>query len=296
MSEELRYFLNEVKANIEQQLPSHIEKLAAPSILKEAMIYSLNAGGKRIRPALLFATLKSFGKPMEEGYEVACAIEMIHTYSLIHDDLPAMDNDDLRRGKPTNHKVFGEAMAILAGDALFTYSFELIANMQGVNLSSEKKLLLVQEIAKASGPEGMVGGQVADMKGENQALSIEELMYIHEHKTGDLLSASIISGAIIAGATTNDLANLKLFAKELGLMFQIKDDILDVEGDMELIGKPIGSDNGNNKSTYPNLLGLEGAKSMLNEHKDKAKKFLANVNMEQQLLLALTNYVADRDH
>ncbi|MFC0561610.1 polyprenyl synthetase family protein [Halalkalibacter alkalisediminis] len=294
MGEQLRYFLTEIKEKIEEQLPRHIDKLAAPQTLKEAMVYSLNAGGKRVRPALVLATLKSFGKPVDDGFDVACAIEMIHTYSLIHDDLPAMDDDDLRRGKPTNHKVFGEALAILAGDALFTYSFELIATMQGV--SAEKKLLLVQEIAKASGPEGMVGGQVADMEGENQSLSIDELMYIHEHKTGDLLSASIISGAIIAGATSNDLINLKMFAKELGLMFQIKDDILDVEGDAETIGKPIGSDDGNNKSTYPNLLGLDGAKAKLNEHKDKAREHLAKVNMDQQLLLALTNYVAERDH
>lgn len=294
MSEELRYFLKEIKETIEEQLPRHIEKIDAPKILKDAMVYSLNAGGKRVRPALLLATLKSFGKPLEEGYDIACAIEMIHTYSLIHDDLPAMDNDDLRRGKPTNHKVFGEAMAILAGDALFTYSFELIATIHGVG--PEKKLLLVKEIAKASGPEGMVGGQVADMEGENKTLSIEELMYIHEHKTGDLLSASIISGAIIAGASTNDLTNLKKFAKELGLMFQIKDDILDVEGDAETIGKPIGSDDDNNKSTYPNLLGLDGAKVKLAEHKVKAIEYLNNVNMDRQLLLALTNYLAERDH
>ena len=294
MSEQLRYFLTEIKEKLEEQLPKHINRLKAPQSLKEAMVYSLNAGGKRVRPALVLATLKSFGKPVEDGLEVACAIEMIHTYSLIHDDLPAMDDDDLRRGKPTNHKVFGEALAILAGDALFTYSFELIANMQGV--SAENKLLLVQEIAKAAGPEGMVGGQVADMEGENQSLTIEELMYIHEHKTGDLLSASIISGAILAGATPNDLTHLKRFAKELGLMFQIKDDILDVEGDAETIGKPIGSDDGNNKSTYPNLLGLDGAKAKLNEHMDKAREYLANVEMDQQLLLAITNYVAERDH
>jgi geranylgeranyl diphosphate synthase type II len=296
VNEELRDFLQEIKKQIEQQLPNHLETLSAPPSLKEAMLYSLNAGGKRVRPALLLATVKSFGKPIEIGYDMACAIEMIHTYSLIHDDLPAMDDDDVRRGKPTNHKVFGEALAILAGDALLTYSFEVVARTQSGNLSPEQKLLLIQELAKASGPEGMVGGQVADIEGENQSLSLDELIYIHHHKTGDLLTVSIIAGAIIAGASPADLTNLRLFAKELGLMFQIKDDILDVEGDADTIGKPIGSDDGNNKSTYPSLLGLDGAKTKLNEHKDKAREYLANVKMDHTLLLALTNYVAERDH
>ncbi|GAE36347.1 polyprenyl synthetase family protein [Halalkalibacter akibai] len=296
MNEDLSLFLNELKKEIEKQLPIHIKKLQAPDTLKEAMFYSLNAGGKRIRPALLLATVKSFGKPLEHGYDMACAIEMIHTYSLIHDDLPAMDDDDLRRGKPTNHKVFGEALAILAGDALLTYSFEVITKMEVGNLTAEQKLLLIQELARASGPEGMVGGQVADMEGENQSLTLDELVYIHHHKTGDLLTVAIIAGAIIAGASKSDIDNLRQFAKELGLMFQIKDDILDVEGDAETIGKPIGSDDGNNKSTYPNLLGLDGAKNKLSEHKLKAETYLSNVNLDQSLLMALTNYVAERDH
>jgi geranylgeranyl diphosphate synthase type II len=296
VNQELTSFLKETKEQVEMRLPHHLERLSVPEKLVQAMTYSLKAGGKRIRPALLLATIQSFEKPIESGLDVACAIEMIHTYSLIHDDLPAMDDDDIRRGKPTNHKIFGEALAILAGDALLTYSFELVAQMKNQDVTAEQKLLLIQEIAKAAGPEGMVGGQVADMEGENKSLTLEELIYIHHHKTGDLLTASIVTGAIIAGAAEDDIANLRMFAKELGLMFQIKDDILDVEGDPETIGKPIGSDDGNNKSTYPNLLGLDGAKKMLNEHMTQAKEYLYRVNMNHQLLLTLTNYVAERDH
>ncbi|MDT8862533.1 polyprenyl synthetase family protein [Alkalihalobacillus sp. MEB130] len=296
MNHELTSFLKEIKGQVEARLPQHIERLSVPERLAEAMIYSLEAGGKRIRPALLLATIQCFDKRIESGLDVACAMEMIHTYSLIHDDLPAMDDDDMRRGKPTNHKVFGEALAILAGDALLTYSFELVAKMEQAEVSAEQKLLLIQEIAKAAGPEGMVGGQVADIEGENKSLSLEELVYIHHHKTGDLLTASIVSGAIIAGASEGDIGNLRMFAKELGLMFQIKDDILDVEGDQETIGKPIGSDDGNNKSTYPNLLGLDGAKMKLNEHMLQAKEYLYRVDMNHELLLTLTNYVAERDH
>ncbi|TWI55945.1 polyprenyl synthetase family protein [Halalkalibacter nanhaiisediminis] len=296
MNAELKDFLNENKQEIEQRLPKYLEQLPAPKTLKEAMIYSLNAGGKRIRPVLLLATLHSFGKPVELGYDVACAVEMIHTYSLIHDDLPAMDDDDMRRGKPTNHKVYGEAIAILAGDALLTYSFELITKANVGDLSAEQKLLLIQELAKASGPEGMVGGQVADLEGENKALTLDGLVYIHHHKTGDLLTVSIVAGAIIAGANEKDITNLRLFAKELGLLFQIKDDILDVEGDAITIGKPVGSDDGNNKSTYPSLLGLDGAKKKLEEHKLRAKEYLYEVEMNHHLLEALTDYVAERDH
>ncbi len=296
MNEKLNEFFRESKAEIERRLPQHIESLHAPEILKKAMIYSLHAGGKRIRPVLLLATLQSFGKQIDHGYDIACALEMIHTYSLIHDDLPAMDDDDLRRGKPTNHKVYGEAIAILAGDALLTYSIQLMTKTTVPHLSAESKLHLIEEITKAAGPEGMVGGQVADIEGENKSLSLEELTYIHHHKTGDLLTASIVSGAILAGASTDDLNNLRLYAYELGLLFQIRDDILDIEGDAAVIGKPVGSDDGNNKSTYPSLLGLDGAKQKLAEHKIRAKEYLSKIRMDQTLLHELTDYIADRDH
>src|SRR5690606_34904619 len=176
----------------------YISKLSAPKVIKDAMNYSLEAGGKRIRPLLLLGTLRSFGKDESIGLGAACAIEMIHTYSLIHDDLPSMDDDDLRRGKPTNHKVFGEAIAILAGDGLLTYSFQVITEFMGDTITPEKKLKLVTELAKAAGAEGMVGGQVADMEGEGAALTLDELEYIHRHKTGKLLAYSVIAGAILA--------------------------------------------------------------------------------------------------
>lgn len=233
MNVELKTFIDINKEEIDQRLPVYIDDLHAPKVLKEAMTYSLKAGGKRIRPLLLLATLQSFHKPLELGYDVACALEMIHTYSLIHDDLPAMDDDDLRRGLPTNHKVYGEAIAILAGDALLTLSMEVVAKVSSEHITAEQKLLIIEEIARAAGPEGMVGGQVADLEGENKTLSLDELTYIHDHKTGDLLTASIICGAILAGASNEDVNHLRLFARELGLLFQIRDDILDVEGDTE---------------------------------------------------------------
>lgn len=296
MNVELKTFIDINKEEIDQRLPVYIDDLHAPKVLKEAMTYSLKAGGKRIRPLLLLATLQSFHKPLELGYDVACALEMIHTYSLIHDDLPAMDDDDLRRGLPTNHKVYGEAIAILAGDALLTLSMEVVAKVSSEHITAEQKLLIIEEIARAAGPEGMVGGQVADLEGENKTLSLDELTYIHDHKTGDLLTASIICGAILAGASNEDVNHLRLFARELGLLFQIRDDILDVEGDTEKLGKRVGSDDDNNKSTYPNLLGLEGAKEKLVEHKQRAKEYLYKVTMDQTLLQSLTDYIADRDH
>ena len=255
----------EYKAVLETKMVRYVKKLQAPSVVKEAMIYSLEAGGKRIRPMLVFAVLSSFGVDVERGIPAAVAIEMIHTYSLIHDDLPCMDDDDLRRGKPTNHKVFGEAVAVLAGDALLTYSFQIIAEMNHPDVTPEMKLELIAEISKSSGAEGMVGGQIADMEGENKQLTLEELEYMHEHKTGKLLQASILSGAILASANTAQRDHLRQFAFHLGLAFQIRDDILDIEGSQELLGKPVGSDLTNHKSTYPALLTLQGAKDKLSE-------------------------------
>lgn len=289
-------FLKEKKHVIDEALPNYIGQLNAPTLLKEAMLYSLKAGGKRLRPILLFATIEGFGKDFKSGLSVACAIEMIHTYSLIHDDLPAMDNDDYRRGKLTNHKVFGDATAILAGDALLTYSFQLIANTEDTIIPSSHKLKLILELAKAAGPEGMVGGQIADIAGQKKLLNLAELEYIHTHKTGDLLSYSIIAGAIIAGAAEKDIASLSQYSKHLGLAFQIKDDILDIEGDTNLTGKPVGSDQLNEKCTYPKLLTLNGAKEKLHSHIEKAKEYLYKVNMSHTTLDTLTDYILTRDH
>lgn len=289
----LSSFLNERRAPFEEQLYNYVRNLNTPPPLKEAMLYSLQAGGKRLRPMLLFATVEGFGTNYIESFPVACAIEMIHTYSLIHDDLPAMDNDDLRRGKPTNHKVFGEAIAILAGDGLLTFAFQVISEMGST--TPKQKLQLITELSRAAGPEGMVGGQVADMEGEKKQLTLSELEYIHIHKTGDLLSYAIIAGAIIANASEKDIENLRSFSKHLGLAFQIKDDILDIEGTEQALGKPVGSDLTNEKSTYPKILGLEFAKEKLDNHISQAREYLYNVSINSEKLQLLVDYIVERD-
>lgn len=289
-------FAKEYKFLLENILKESVYKLNAPPIIKESMLYSLEAGGKRIRPLLLFATIAAFGQDAKKGLLTAAAIEMIHTYSLIHDDLPSMDNDDLRRGKPTNHKIYGDAFAILAGDALLTYSFQLIAETPGEYTDVETKLELIKEMSKAAGAEGMVGGQVADINGENKELNLTEMEYIHIHKTGKLLQYSVIAGALIAGADQKVLKMLSDFAYHLGLAFQIRDDILDVEGAEEIIGKPVGSDTSNHKSTYPSLLTLEGAKKALRHHIEKAMEKLAETGLNTVLLEEITDLIETRNH
>jgi len=292
----LAVFTNEYKQLLDEELRLLVEKLDAPPILKESMIYSLEAGGKRIRPLLLFATLEAFGLSPEKGLLAAAAIEMIHTYSLIHDDLPSMDNDDLRRGKLTNHKVYGDAVATLAGDALLTYSFEVIGKIPDEVASAPTKVNLLIEMAKAAGAEGMVGGQVKDIQGEEKSLTLAELESIHVHKTGRLLRYSVLAGAILAGANSVQLENLAIFAHHLGLAFQIQDDILDLVGNEMLIGKPVGSDTVNHKSTYPQLLSMEGARQALKQEIQLAKENLAKTGLNTALLLEITDMVASRDH
>jgi geranylgeranyl diphosphate synthase type II len=291
---QLNDFLVSRKQIIEKAMPEYIEKLQAPKTLKDAMQYSLGAGGKRLRPIFVLALLHTYKQTENLGLATACAIEMIHTYSLIHDDLPCMDDDDLRRGKPTNHKVFGEAMAVLAGDGLLTQSFSLIVN--DPYASSENKLRIVSELVKAAGAEGMVGGQVADMEGEAKSLSLEELQYIHENKTAKLLGFSIISGAILAGAPEEDIEKLRQYAYHLGIAFQIRDDILDIEGNEDVIGKPVGSDTTNEKTTYPSILSMQGAKEMLNDHIDHAKSVLNSLSVHSNLLVQMCDLIANRDH
>ncbi|MDP4085590.1 MAG: polyprenyl synthetase family protein [Bacillota bacterium] len=289
-------FTKEYKQLLEAELRKLVDKPDAPPIIKEAMHYSLEAGGKRIRPLLLFATLNAFGQDPKKGLLAACAIEMIHTYSLIHDDLPCMDDDDLRRGKPTNHKVFGEAVAVLAGDALLTYSFEVVGRIPNGFASPDTKVKLVIEMAKAAGVEGMVGGQVADMNGEGKTLTLEGLEYIHIHKTGKILIYSVLAGALLSGANEVEMQNLSSFAHHLGLAFQIRDDILDLEGNEEVIGKPVGSDTINQKNTYPTLLTMAGAKNALQNHIQEAKRYLQQSNLNIGLLTEITDLVASRDH
>lgn len=289
-------FAQEYKQLLDAGLRNLVNQLDAPKVIKEAMLYSLEAGGKRIRPLLLFGTMEAFGMDPKRGLQAACAIEMIHTYSLIHDDLPAMDDDDLRRGKPTNHKVFGEAIAVLAGDGLLTYSFEVIGKTPAEFASPETKLKLMVEMAKAAGNEGMVGGQVLDMEGEGKHLTLEELEYLHVHKTGKLIGFAIKAGAILAGAGAADIERLSAFAHHLGLAFQIRDDILDVEGNEEIIGKPVGSDIANQKNTYPVLLTMNGAKQSLTNHIEEAKQSLQQTGLNTKILSEITDLVASRDH
>jgi geranylgeranyl diphosphate synthase, type II len=293
---EVEQFLQRQKQRLEAMLPRYIARLQAPDTLKRAMAYSLEAGGKRIRPLLLFATLHSFEKDPDIGLPVACAIEMIHTYSLIHDDLPSMDDDDLRRGKPTNHKVFGEAMAILAGDGLLTYAFQVIAEMKDDRITPEVQIRLIEELAKAAGPEGMVAGQVADIEGEGRELSLAQLEYIHRHKTGKMLQYSVLAGALLAGASERQQRDLYEFASHLGLAFQIRDDILDIEGSEDKIGKRVGSDVEKKKVTYPSLLTMEGAKEKLALHIAEAKRYLQKAGVKDDVLQYICDLVATRDH
>ena len=251
-------------ARIELVEEALIKELREESALDEqlcsSMKYSLTAGGKRLRPILLMAAADVAGGRGEDFIQVACAIEMIHTYSLIHDDLPAMDNDDYRRGKLTNHKVYGEAMAILAGDAMLTQAFEVMLRQPGV--PADVLLKVVREMAIAAGPNGMVGGQAIDLESEGKHVPMETLKKLHMGKTGALFRAAIRSGAILAGADEKQLADLTAYADAFGLAFQITDDILDVVGNEAIIGKPVGSDERNDKSTYVTLTSLETAREL----------------------------------
>lgn len=257
---------------IEKEMENFINEYTANDQLKEAMLYSIHAGGKRFRPLLVLATIRSFNKKAQKhDYQVAAALEMIHTYSLIHDDLPAMDDDDLRRGKPTNHKVFGEAQAILAGDGLLTAAFQLVALSQ---IESNQKILLIQILSKAAGTQGMVAGQAGDLQGEKRSLSLSELANVHEKKTGALIEFALLAGGILAEQPEEIVDLLGIFAQHLGLAFQIKDDLLDATSTEEELGKQVRRDEALNKSTYPNLLGLEGAKEALNEQLTKGSNTL----------------------
>ncbi|KAA6451508.1 farnesyl diphosphate synthase [Bacillus swezeyi] len=296
MRVKLDVFLKTRKALIEERLPLYIQDLQAPSTLKQSMLYSLEAGGKRLRPILVLALLHAYGKKEENGIPVGCAVEMIHTYSLIHDDLPCMDDDDLRRGKPTNHKKFGEATAVLAGDALLTESFKLITSHMPAEVPAEKRLRLVNELISAAGAEGMVGGQILDMEAESRSISLQELQSIHEGKTAKLLSFSVIAGAVLADAPEEEIAKLREFSHHIGIGFQIRDDMLDLEGSEDKIGKRIGSDTTNEKSTYPAILSLEGAKQKLDEHIEQAKQLISELSLEKELLYEFCDMIARRDH
>src|ERR1700683_1541719 len=254
-----------IEAALEKILPAED---APPQTIHRAMRYSVFAGGKRIRPILCYETGRMFGRNPEGAVRVGCALELIHTYSLIHDDLPALDNDDLRRGKPTNHKVFGEAAAILAGDALLTLAFQTLAMAP---VEPQRRLAILAMIAEAAGTDrGMIGGQVADLEAEGKPGDKGMLEYIHRAKTGALIRASVVAGAIAGGADRNDLGRLMNFGENIGWAFQVVDDILDVEESSAALGKTAGKDQAQQKATYPALLGLTQSREVASELAAKA--------------------------
>jgi len=260
----------------------------------EAARYSLFAGGKRLRPILCMAASEAVGGDIERVLPAACALEMIHTYSLIHDDLPAMDNDDFRRGVPTNHKVYGEAVAILAGDALLTEAFDYFTHSADGGVSPDKLIEVIRIAVKAAGYRGMIGGQVIDLECENQKVSIATVEYMHIHKTGALLSASLEIGAILGGGDQEQTKALKNYGHHFGLAFQITDDLLDVEGDKALMGKTPGSDAAKNKMTYPALLGIADSREAAREHVETALAALASFDAEAEPLRAVARYLLVR--
>lgn len=267
-----------------------------PPRLQAAIRYSLLGNGKLIRPLLCVASAQAVGGRAEDVLPMACALEMVHTFSLMHDDLPALDNDDFRRGVPTSHKQFGEAMAILAGDALNTLAYATIATHQLPLTSDPARVVrVIRLLADASGTLGMVGGQVDDMAYERMPVSAEILRSIHERKTGALLNASILSGAILAGATDAQEDALRAYGNQVGLAFQIVDDILDVVGDDAKIGKPTGSDVKNDKATYPKMYGLSHSEALAREAADTAIAALSGFDDQASPLRAFARYIVERD-
>ena len=284
--------LMRIDAELDRYLPA-ADRL--PASLHQAMRYSVFAGGKRIRPLLMIAACEAVGGIMTSVLPAACALEMIHTYSLIHDDLPAMDDDDYRRGRLTNHKVFGEATAILAGDALLTQAFILLAaEMPGEGVSAAERLRVLQIIANAAGSLGMVGGQVVDMESETKSVELPVVEYIHTHKTGALILASLQAGAILGGADSRAFAALTRYGECAGLAFQIADDILDIVGEQSLLGKDVGSDVHRGKATYPALLGLAESRRRAEELRDLAIDALTPLGIEAEPLQALVSFIVDR--
>ena len=260
----------------------------------EAMRYSLFAGGKRVRPILCLAAAEALGGRSEDAMPAACALECIHTYSLIHDDLPAMDDDDFRRGKPTNHKVFGEAGAILAGDGLLTFAFELLSNRELGHATDSQRLQVVNLIARAAGSRGMVGGQALDIACEGKEVPFETLQFIHSHKTGALITVSVQAGGIMGNADSEQLQALTEYGEHIGLTFQIVDDLLNVEGSLEELGKAAGSDAERQKATYPALFGVEATKEKAWATVESAIGCLRNFDQRAEPLRELARYIVNR--
>jgi len=293
---DLKKYLQEKEDIVNKALDTLLPKEDEfPQRLHKAMRYSIFAGGKRIRPILVIAAAEVFGKTAANVINIACAIELIHTYSLIHDDLPAIDNDDLRRGLPTNHKVFGEAIALLAGDALLTKAFQIMSQPSAVS-GQQSALILksIHEIAKAAGSTGMVGGQVVDIESEGKEVAFPVLEYIHIHKTGELILASVKAGAILAGAENKELETITRYGEAIGLAFQIADDIIDVEGNKEDVGKNIGGDAKKGKVTYPSILGVDESRKRARELVDMAITALKDFDRKAEPLREIARYIVER--
>ncbi|WP_303291488.1 (2E,6E)-farnesyl diphosphate synthase [Marinobacter sp. SS5-14b] len=288
-------YLDQCRQRIDAELDRSIRQDSVSERLQAAMRYSVLGGGKRIRPALCLAAARAVGSEEATALAPACALELIHAYSLVHDDLPAMDDDDLRRGRPTTHIAFDEASAILAGDALQTLAFRLLTGAPA--LTDSQRIRMITELAQASGHKGMVGGQAIDLESVGLALNLEQLENMHRHKTGALIEASVTMGALTApDVTAQQLKDLSTYASALGLAFQVQDDLLDIEGDTETIGKRQGSDVAKAKPTYPALLGLEGAREHLNLLLDQAQQALESFGEEADPLRAMADYVVTRNH
>jgi geranylgeranyl diphosphate synthase type II len=280
-----------VDAALERVLPAESER---PETLHRAMRYSVFAGGKRLRPVLVVAGAEAVGGSMDDVMPAACAMELIHTYSLVHDDLPAMDNDDFRRGVPTNHKVFGEALAILAGDALLTLAFRLLADSGPAGMSAARLRAVLADVADAAGHAGMVGGQVADLESEGKRVGADTVDYIHLHKTGALIRASLCTGARLCGATPEQIEALGVAGAGLGLAFQIVDDILDVVSSSAELGKTAGKDQAQQKATYPALHGVEASRARARELIAEAETALVAFGPRAEPIRALGRFILER--
>jgi geranylgeranyl diphosphate synthase type II len=300
---ELKAYLSSKKQLIDKRLdeivPAENHFGQCPRIV-EAMRYSLLGGGKRLRPVLCIAASEacgSIGQTDEAVLNAACALEMIHTYSLIHDDLPAMDNDGIRRGKPTCHVAFDEATAILAGDALLTLAFDVLSEtVSEKNNPASVMLKVIHILAAAAGHRGMVEGQMRDMLSEGVRLSLEQLRELHLHKTGALIEASVWCGAVLAGAEGKTLENLRAYGRQVGLAFQIMDDVLNVEGDPVTLGKSIGTDAERKKNTYPAIIGIESSKALATDTIRRASETIADLDGRAHPLRAIADYIINRHH
>ena len=292
---DLDSYLDRASGAVDRALDGYLPSARTkPATIHQAMRYSIFAGGKRMRPALCLAAADACGGDWEPAMPMACAVECIHTYSLIHDDLPAMDNDDLRRGKPTNHKVFGEAIAVLAGDALLTHAFEMAADFQPTKRYSLKDAIL--EVVKASGSKELIAGQVADAEAEGQKTTLQRLKYIHECKTAALLMCSVRLGGMSANGTPAQLKALSEFGYNVGLAFQVIDDILDVTQTSEHLGKTAGKDEASHKATYPALIGLERSRKIAAKLTEDAFKALSPFKGKAKALHAIAEYLLKRTH